>query len=124
MSSISKEKTPGAKVAAHRPKIWRWRIEPGKEETFAYLRGWLLRGQQEAPVEHVTAADQGHETSAQPAATRWRPWWLGTAGRASLVKGSARLAGRALQKGGGRLLQWAGEADHLPASAVERQEQT
>jgi hypothetical protein len=75
-------------------------------------------------MEYARPADEGHERSAQAAGTRWRRWWLGTAGRASLVKHGARLAGRALQKGGGRLLQWAGEANHMQGSAVERQEQT
>lgn len=124
VSSISEEETLGAKVAAHEPKIWRWRIEPGKEETFEYLRGWLLGGQQEAPVEYVRPADQAHETSAEPPDIRWRRWWLATAGRASLVRGSARLAGRALLRAGERVLQWAGEGDHIEASAVERQERT
>jgi hypothetical protein len=124
VSSTSEEETLGAQVAAHEPKMWRWHIEPGKEETFEYLRGWLLGGQQEASVEYVRPADQVHETSADPPDVRWPRWWLATAGRASLVRGSARLAARALLRAGGRLLQWAGEGDHIETSGVERQERT
>jgi hypothetical protein len=37
---------------------WRWRIEPGMEEAFEDLQGWLLSSQQEVPAE-MTAPSQG-----------------------------------------------------------------
>ena len=37
---------------------WRWRTEPGMEEAFEDLQGWLLSSQQEVP-EEMTAPYQG-----------------------------------------------------------------
>ena len=62
MSSISEEEILGARVAAHEPKIWRWRIEPGKEETFEYLRGWLLQWTDEGDHIEASAVERQERT--------------------------------------------------------------
>jgi len=37
-------------------RVWRWRVEPGMEDAFEDLLGWLLSGQRDAIVEKATSA--------------------------------------------------------------------
>lgn len=37
---------------------WAWRVEPGMEEVFRSLRGWLLSGVDTGQVEYLSAAGQ------------------------------------------------------------------
>jgi len=39
------------------PRVWHWRVEPGMEEAFEYLRGWVLPSQQATTVETAALAE-------------------------------------------------------------------
>jgi hypothetical protein len=92
------------------PRRWHWRVEPGKEEAFEHLRGWLLRSQRDALVEtaarsqetHVRVPDRAHNAAAAGVRARCRP----TRRRLSLVPGGVRLAGRGFSRVSRYLLQW------------------
>jgi len=72
-----------------------WRIEPGKEETFEYLRGWLLRRQRRGAVEYEKPSGPERRISARPPEVGLRPWRLAVCGRPP--RGSrTRLMGRTL----------------------------
>ncbi len=62
-------------------RTWRWRIEPGMEEAFRDLLGWLLSSQQGAPAEMAPPIAQVEAASTAPveatAAQRGRPAWDG-----------------------------------------------
>jgi hypothetical protein len=36
-------------------RSWRWNVEPGMEDAFRHLLGWLLSSQREAPAETASA---------------------------------------------------------------------
>jgi hypothetical protein len=92
------------------PRRWRWRVEPGKEEAFEHLRGWLLRSQGDPLVETaatsretaVRVPERAHKRSAEGARARCRS----TGRRMRLVPSSVRLAGRGFSRVSRRLLQW------------------
>ena len=94
---------------SHDLSTWRWRVEPGKEDDFEYLRAWLLWGAREAPAESVSPPDQAQKMPAERGDAGRRRESLATARQPSLVRGGARLAGEALSRAGRRLLQWSGE---------------
>jgi hypothetical protein len=96
------------------PRRWRWRVEPGKEEQFEHLRGWLLRSQREDLVEiatpgretYVNPPDSAPKMSAEYPRVRCRRQGPASRRRLSLVLGTALLASRAFPRLGRRLLQW------------------
>jgi hypothetical protein len=99
------EGTTGQESRRHDPRTWRWRIEPGKEAEFEYLRGWLLSGLREAPGETAAFTHRQREDFAPSR-------------RLSPVRSGARLAGRAAMRAGRRLLQWGNAADETETSAA------
>ena len=40
-------------------RAWRWRVEPGMENAFQDLLGWMLPGQRGAEIETVTSSGTG-----------------------------------------------------------------
>ena len=50
-------------------RAWRWRVEPGMEEAFQDLLGWMLPGQQRAEVETAGSLPQ----PSAPVAAEQRP---------------------------------------------------
>jgi hypothetical protein len=97
-------------------RAWRWRIEPGKEAEFEYLRSWLLPGLPEGPTDVATSRPDlvpAGRSDARPAHER-----VTTPRRLSPVRLGARLAGRAAVKAGRRLLQWGDAADETETSAA------
>ena len=91
------------------PTAWSWRVEPGKEEEFEYLRGWLLSSLGDGHVgaaaagreAHVSLADLARSMPAKAPQMRCR--------RRSFTRGGARLVGRAFLGAGRRLVEWSGE---------------
>jgi len=102
-------------VRAREPDLL-WRIEPGKEETFEYLRGWLLRRQKRGAEEFERPPGQEHEVPAQRASAAPQPSGIGYSRRPS-VANRTRRAGRTLLTARGRMLQWA-------RRTIRRQEET
>jgi hypothetical protein len=49
-------------------RAWRWNVEPGMEEAFRSLLGWLLSSQREAPAATLSAGQAEATTTAQAAA--------------------------------------------------------
>ena len=58
---------------------------------------------------YVRLRDRELSATAQHPAARWREEWLSQQHGPSLVRGGARLAGRALLQAGRRLLEWSEE---------------
>jgi hypothetical protein len=77
------------------PRTSRWRVEPGKEEDFRYLRGWLASSEW---LDRLIAATE-------PEAV---------AGTDSTGSPRLHLAGRTLPAAGRRLLEWTGSAVAAP----------
>ena len=53
-------------------RAWRWNVEPGMEEAFRNLLGWLLSSQREAPAETASTGQAEASTTARapaPSAT-------------------------------------------------------
>ena len=96
------------KERASEQRVWLWRVEPGMEETFENLRGWLLHGARHAPVE-MTALSRGSDARllgrahSMPAGVRCRRQRTTFRVRLPSVLGSARLPVLRISR---RLLQW------------------
>jgi hypothetical protein len=111
------EKAAGRVHGNERPTMWRWRVEPGKEEAFEHLRSWLLINLNDGPVETATPDPAIH--ARPPERTQESPAERRAAGRrSSPVRGGARLAGRSLLRAGRRLLEWGGEPSVTEESRV------
>jgi len=110
MRRLLTEREARQEERSREPRRWRWRVEPGKEEAFEHLRGWLLRSQRDAPVEtaaptreaYVRVPDRAHKASAERDRVRCRS----TGRRLSLVLGGVRLANRGFSRVSRHLLQW------------------
>ncbi len=54
-------KQPKQAPQSRNGRAWRWRIEPGMEDAFRDLLGWMLPSQRDAPIE--TAASPPHSSA-------------------------------------------------------------
>lgn len=114
---LSVEKAAGRVHGNGRPTVWRWRVEPGKEESFEHLRGWFLTGLNDGAVE--TAAPEPAIQARPPERTQKAPAERRAAGRRlSPLRGSARLTGRSLLRAGRWLLEWGAEPSAIEESRV------
>lgn len=99
------------------PRRWRWRVEPGKEADFEYLRSSLFLGQRDVVVETKPAPSQtgvglgrpAHETAPERHRISWSNW-LAACRRWSWVRAAAYPAGRCFLGLRRRLLQWGDES--------------
>jgi hypothetical protein len=44
-------------------RAWRWRVEPGMENAFQDLLGWMLSGQRDAEIETAISSGIGRSTA-------------------------------------------------------------
>jgi hypothetical protein len=49
---------------ASKNRTWRWRVEPGMEDAFQDLLGWLLSSQQDAEIEAARPPSQTEQVQA------------------------------------------------------------
>ena len=91
------------------PTAWSWRVEPGKEEEFDHLRGWLLSSLGDGHVGAATAGREAHLSLADLARSMPTKAPRMRCRRRSFAQGGARLVGRAFLGAGRRLVEWSGE---------------
>ena len=102
---VCDEKSSAEAPRAREPNLL-WRIEPGKEETFEYMQGWLLRRQKRGADGYAMPSGQRREIPAWPASVAPLPSGLAYR-RSPSVANHARRVGRTLLTAGDRMLQWA-----------------
>ena len=101
----------------HPATAWNWRVEPGKEEEFEHLRGWLLSGLEDGAVDVATASRDARVRLADPtpgmasgtSLARCRRSSVASRRQLRLVRTGACLAGRAFMGAGRHLIEWSGE---------------
>jgi hypothetical protein len=52
-------------------RIWRWKVEPGMEEAFDDLLGWLLSGQRSAAIEAAAMPPRDNQSQRPRRSPLW-----------------------------------------------------
>lgn len=67
------EQAAQSRNGENKKRPWRWRVEPGMEQAFGSLLGWLLSSQRQAKVEVARSQGEPPRVSAEQEALESEP---------------------------------------------------